>query len=275
MLRAMDQALVNAAAAGKTKHVGWVINNMTGGAGAISWEYSKKANPDGYTLLGVSSTFLTAPLLNDMDVSYEDFTPIAMLLIDPQVIAVPANSPYQTFDDLIKDAKATPGTQSWAAGVAGSLAFVGGLEIQKKFDCKVNLVPFEGGADAAASLMGGHLTAAISEFVEVREAAEGGLVKILAAFNPLSAKGFEDVPTMAELGYPDIEITKIRGILGPKGMDPAVVDAVIEQINVMLQEDSFKQYIDSNALIMDLRTKDDFYKIMEEQTALLKESLAS
>ena len=275
MLRAMDQALVNAAAAGKTAHKGWVINNMPGGSGATAWTYVSKAAPDGYTLLGISSTILTAPLMNDMDVSYEDFTPIAMMLVDPMVVAVPGNSSFNTFEDLIADAKANPGQQSWAGGVAGELGFVAGLEVQKAFGCSFNLVPFEGGGDAAASLMGGHLTAAIGEFAELSEAAKSGSVKIIACFNKLTVEGFENVPTMADLGQPDIDITKIRGILGPKGMDQAVVDAIVDQLKVLLEEDSFKEYIAANGLIVDVRTGDDFTAIMKEQTELLKASLAS
>ncbi|MEL7602654.1 MAG: tripartite tricarboxylate transporter substrate binding protein [Bacillota bacterium] len=275
MLRAMDQALVNAAAAGKTAHKGWVINNMPGGSGATAWTYVSKAAPDGYTLLGISSTILTAPLMNDMDVNYENFTPIAMMLVDPMVVAVPGNSPFNTFEELIADAKAKPGQQSWAGGVAGELGFVAGLEVQKFFDCSFNLVPFEGGGDAAASLMGGHLTAAIGEFAELSEAARSGSVKIIACFNKLTVEGFENVPTMADLGQPDINITKIRGILGPKGMDQAVVDAIVEQLNVLLEEDSFKEYIAANGLIVDVRTGDDFTAIMKEQTDLLKASLES
>lgn len=275
MLRAMDQALVNAAAAGKTAHKGWVINNMPGGSGATAWTYVSKAAPDGYTLLGISSTILTAPLMNDMDVNYENFTPIAMMLVDPMVVAVPGNSPFNTFEDLIADAKANPGQQSWAGGVAGELGFVAGLEVQKAFGCSFNLVPFEGGGDAAASLMGGHLTAAIGEFAELSEGAKSGSVKIIACFNKLSVEGFENVPTMAELGQPDINITKIRGILGPKGMDQAVVDAIVEQLKVLLEEDSFKEYVAANGLIVDVRSGDDFTAIMKEQTELLKASLAS
>jgi putative tricarboxylic transport membrane protein len=172
MLRAMDQALVSVAKEGKTKHVGWVINNMPGGSGARAWTYVSRAKPDGYTLLGVSSTILTSPLMNEMDINYKSFSPIAMVFIDPMVVAVPGNSPYNSFTELIEAAKKNPGTQNWAGGVAGELGVVAGLEVQKYFECKFNLVPFEGGGDAAASLMGGHLDAAIGEFAELAEAAE-------------------------------------------------------------------------------------------------------
>ncbi|MHC1787460.1 MAG: Bug family tripartite tricarboxylate transporter substrate binding protein [Christensenellales bacterium] len=275
MLRSFDLALTQAAAAGKTKHVGWVINNMPGGSGAVSWTYVTQAKPDGYTLLGISSTILTSPLMNELDVNYEAFTPIAMLLVDPMVVAVPGNSPFNTFEELIADAKANPGMQSWAGGVAGELGFVAGLEVQKHFEAQFNLVPFEGGGDAAASLMGGHLTAAIGEFAELAEGAKAGNLKIIACFNDLSVEGFQDVPTMAELGKPDINITKIRGLLGPKGMDQAVVDAIIAQLKVMVEEESFKQYVANNALIVDMRTGEDFVAIMKEQTELLKATLAS
>ncbi len=274
MLRTFDKALINQAAAGNLKHEGWVVSNMPGGSGATAWTHVTKAAPDGYTLLGITSTLLTSPLMNDMDITYESFTPIAMMLVDPMVIAVPGNSPFNTFDELIQDAIDNPGTQSWAGGVAGELGFVAGMEIQKAYGASFNLVPFEGGGDAAASLMGGHITAAIGEFAEVAEGAKAGSIKIIGTFNELNIDGFHDVPTLADLGHPEIEITKIRGIVGPKGMDQEIVDAVIAQLEVMMDDQVFKDYVTANGMIVDFRTGDDFVAVMEEQTEMLKASLA-
>lgn len=275
MLRAMDQSLLNLANAGVIQHKGWVVNNMPGGSGAIAWEYVADADPDGYTLLGISSTILTSPLMNDMDVNYESFTPIAVMLIDPMVIAVPGNSPYNTFEELVEAAKAAPGTQSWAGGVAGELGFVAGMEVETSFGIDINLVPFEGGGDAAASLMGGHLDAAIGEFAELSEAANAGSVKILASFNELTVEGYTDVPTMADLGHSDVEVTKIRGILGPKDMPEEVVNAIRAQLKAMIDEEYFQQYVAANGLIVEWHEGDDAMQLMAEQTAMLKASLES
>ncbi|MBQ4253491.1 MAG: tripartite tricarboxylate transporter substrate binding protein, partial [Erysipelotrichaceae bacterium] len=273
MLRAFDKSLKALADAGKIQHKGWVVNNMPGGSGATAWEYVAKAAPDGYTLLGISSTILTSPLMNEMDVNYESFTPIAIMLVDPMVIAVPGTSPYNTFEDLVKAAEAAPGTQSWAGGVAGELGFVAGMEVEKAFGIDINLVPFEGGGDAAASLMGGHLDAAIGEFAELAEAAEAGDVKILASFNPLTVKGYEDTPTMEDLGHSEIEVTKIRGILGPKDMPEDIVAAIRAQLKAMLDEESFKEYVAANGLLVEWHEGDDAMKLMADQTEMLKASL--
>lgn len=273
MLRTMDKALLSLAQAGKIDHKGWVINNMPGGSGAISWEYVADAKPDGYTLLGISSTILTSPLMNDMDVNYESFEPIAIMLVDPMVIAVPGTSPYQTFEELVAAAEAAPGTQSWAGGVAGELGFVAGMEVEKSFGIDINLVPFEGGGDAAASLMGGHLDAAIGEFAELSEAAASGSVRILASFNPLTVEGFTDVPTMETLGHSDIEVTKIRGILGPKGIPAEVLEAIRGQLKAMLDEPIFQEYVAANGLIVEWHEGEEAASIMAEQTAMLKASL--
>ena len=274
MLRAFDQSLVNLAKEGKVKHQGWVINNMKGGSGAVAWEYTAAAAPDGYTLLGISSTILTAPLMNDMSVNYESFEPIAIMLVDPMVIAVPGNSPYNTFEELVEACKAAPGTQSWAGGVAGELGFVAGMEVEKSFGIDINLVPFEGGGDAAASLMGGHIDAAIGEFAELAEGAAAGNVKIIAAFNPLTVEGYTDVPTMEQLGHGDIKVTKIRGILGPKGIPADVLAEIRGQLKAMLDEASFQEYVKANGLIVEWHEGDDAFNLMKEQTEMLKASLA-
>ncbi len=274
MLRAFDKSLANLAAEGKIKHQGWVVNNMKGGSGAVAWEYTAKADPDGYTLLGISSTILTSPLMNEMSVNYESFEPVAIMLVDPMVIAVPGNSPYNTFEELVAAAKAAPGTQSWAGGVAGELGFVAGMEVEKAFGIDINLVPFEGGGDAAASLMGGHIDAAIGEFAELSEGAAAGNVKIIAAFNPLTVEGYTDVPTMEKLGHSEIKVTKIRGILGPKGIPADVLAAIRGQLKAMLDEASFKEYVEANGLIVEWHEGDDAFQLMKEQTEMLKASLA-
>lgn len=273
MLRAFDQSLTNLAAQGKVKHKGWVINNMTGGSGAIAWEYVADADPDGYTLLGISSTILTSPLMNDMDVNYESFEPVAIMLVDPMVIAVPGTSPYNTFEELVAAAKAAPGTQSWAGGVAGELGFVAGMEVEKSFGIDINLVPFEGGGDAAASLMGGHIDAAIGEFAELAEGAAAGNLKIIASFNPLTVEGYTDVPTLADLGHDDIKVTKIRGVLGPKGIPADVLAEIRGQLKAMLDEESFKAYVEANGLIVEWHEGEDATEIMRAQTEMLKASL--
>lgn len=273
MLRAFDQSLVNLAKEGKIKHQGWVVNNMKGGSGAVAWEYTAKADPDGYTLLGISSTILTSPLMNEMSVNYESFEPIAIMLVDPMVIAVPGNSPYNTFDELVAAAKNAPGTQSWAGGVAGELGFVAGMEVEKSFGIDINLVPFEGGGDAAASLMGGHIDAAIGEFAELAEGAAAGNLKIIAAFNPLTVEGYENVPTMEQMGHGDIKVTKIRGILGPKGIPADVLAVIRGQLKAMLDEASFKEYVKANGLIVEWHEGDDAFQLMKEQTEMLKASL--
>ena len=89
----------------------------------------------------------------------------------------------------------------------------------------------------------------------------------------MNVKGFENIPTMAELGHPQINITKLRGILGPKDMEQDVVDAIVTQIRAMLDAQSFKDYVSANGLIVDIRTGTDFTRIMEEQTDLLKNSI--
>ena len=273
MIRAFDQSLLNLAAAGKIKHVGWTVNNMPGGSGAVSWEYTANSDPDGYTLLGISSTILTSPLMNDMDVNYESFEPIAIMLVDPMVIAVPGSSPYNTFEELVAGAKAAPGTQSWAGGVAGELGFVAGMELEKAFGIDINLVPFEGGGDAAASLMGGHLDAAIGEFAEMNEAAAAGTIKILASFNPLTVEGYTDIPTIADLGHPEVDITKIRGILGPKGIPEDVLAVIRGQLKAMMDEEYFQEYVESNGLLTVWYEGQEALDLMAEQTEMLKASL--
>ncbi|KJS23650.1 MAG: hypothetical protein VR72_00655 [Clostridiaceae bacterium BRH_c20a] len=264
-LRAMGKAVEPAL--GKA----FVVNNLPGAAGATAWTRVAKAKPDGHTILGISSTLVTAPLINKMPVNFMSFEPVAMMFIDPMVIFVPADSPYKTLADIVDAAKKNPGKQKWAGGTPGELGVVAGRELMKAADFKVSLVPFEGGGDAAVSVLGGHLDAGIGEYAEIASSVEAGQLRIIVAFNKMPLN--QEIPTVAEEGYPEVDVRKLRGIVATKGTPPEIIDRLVEVMKTAYDDPSFKQYYESNNLIPEFVVKDDFLKVMEEQHEQIKASL--
>lgn len=247
-----------------------IVSNVTGASGANAWTKVSKADPDGYTILGVSSTIVASPVLNNLNVNYESFDPVARMFIDAVCIFVAANSPYKTLGDLIADAKKRPGEVTFAGGTAGNIEFVAARELMKKAKVKVSIVPFEGGGDGAVSVLGGHVSAGVGEYAEIASSVEGGKMRILATFNKLHGKS---IPTVAEAGYPSVKVEKLRGIVVPKGTPKPVIDKLTALLKEAMNDPDFKTFYTTNNLIPAFAKGKDFTKIFALQTKQVKESI--
>lgn len=250
----------------------WVINNLPGASGANAWNYSAKAAPDGYTLLGISSTIITAPILNEMSVSYKDFEPVAMMFTDPMVLFVPEASPLKSIKDLVDAAKASPGKLKFAGGTPGELGFVAGRELMSAAGFEMGLVPFEGGGDAAVTVLGGHLDGGIGEYAEIASNVEAGKLRIIGSFNKMPK--LTEVETVAEAGYPEVKIEKLRGVLAPKGTPQEVIDIVAAAMKKALDDPDFKTYYEKSNLIPSFVTGAEFTKVMAAQDAQIRAAVA-
>jgi putative tricarboxylic transport membrane protein len=251
----------------------WVVNNKPGASGANAWNYVKKAKADGYTLLGISSTLVTSPILNKMDVNFRDFEPVCMMFLDPMVLFVPANSPLNSIKDLVEAGKKNPGKIKFAGGVPGELGFVAGQELMKAAGFQMALVPFEGGGDAAVTVLGGHIDGGIGEYAEIASNVEAGKLKIIGSFNKMPLRS--DVQTVAEAGYPQVKIEKLRGVLAPKGTPKEAIDVVANAMKKALDNPDFKKYYEASNLIPAFKTGSDFTKVMEDQETLIKAAVGN
>jgi tripartite-type tricarboxylate transporter receptor subunit TctC len=247
-----------------------IVNNITGASGANSWNHVARSKPDGYTIQGVSSTFIASPIVNNMKVSYRDFDAVARMFIDAVAIYVVADSPYKTLGDFIEDAKKRPGELKITGGTAGNIEFVATRQLIQAAGVDVALVPFEGGGDGVVAVLGGHITAGVGEFAEMASSVEGGKIRVLATFNKIP--GF-DYPTVAEAGYPQVTIEKFRGLIVPKGTPKDVIEKLQEYYKEAYNDPDFKKYYESNHLVPAFLPSEEFYKVMEEQDASIRQSL--
>lgn len=247
-----------------------IVENITGAAGANAWNRVAHAKPDGYTILGVSSTIVSAPVQNHIPVNYESFDHVARMFIDPICIYVADNSPYHTLGELMEDAKKRPGELTFAGGTAGNIEFVAARELMKKAGCKVAIVPFEGGGDGAIAVLGGHVTAGVGEYAEMASSVKGGKIRILASFNKIEGT---DIPTVAGAGYPEVVVEKMRGIFVPKGTPKVIIDKLATLMKEALDDPDFKAYYTANNMVPAFISGEAFTEILRKQTEQVKESL--
>src|SRR5690606_3266515 len=163
-----------------------------------------------------------AIITNQSAVSLAQTTPIARLTAEYEVIAVPANSPFQTLDDLLKAFKENPRAISWAGGPAGGLdhMLVGLLAKEVGVaPSDVNYIPFSGGGEALAAMLGGHVSAGVTGYGEWAAQIEAGNLRALAITSAQRVPGI-NIPTLIEQGV-NIELANWRGELN--------VDALLDQ----------------------------------------------
>jgi tripartite-type tricarboxylate transporter receptor subunit TctC len=201
-----------------------VVENRPGAGGVIASQALATAPPDGHTLIVVASGHATNPFLYPTlpyD-TFKDFAPISLLASSPNILLVRADSPFKTLGDVIAQAKAKPGSLSFAhAGTGTSTHFAGEL-LKSLAKVDIVAVPYKGGAPAINDLIGGQIPLSFNNGPESVGQIAGGTVRALAVTTAQRAAFLADVPSMGETvpGY-DTEVW--WGVLGPAGMPPDLV----------------------------------------------------
>ena len=205
-----------------------IDNRAGGGGGSVGNAAAARAEPDGYTLLMTLSSLAVLPeadRLFDRPVSYEvsQFAPVARVLADPTLLAVPANAPWKTLKDFVDDAKARPGQIPY-----GSSGPYGTLHIAMEMfaasaGIKLLHVPFRGAAPALTALLSGTVQAVASAPGTLRQQVADGKMRVLAGWGAERVPSFPDLPTFKELGYSDVEFYIWAGLFAQKGLPEPIM----------------------------------------------------
>jgi putative tricarboxylic transport membrane protein len=214
-------------------------------------------------------------ILNKSPVDLTMVTPIARLTSEYEVIVVPAASPHKTMADLIKALKANPGAVSWGGGSAGGTDHILAGLIARAVGAdpaKVNYVPFKGGGEAIASIVGGHVVAGVSGLGEFAEQIKAGRMRALAVSSPERLDG---IPTLKEQGV-DVVLGNWRGIFGAPGITPAQRDQLVKLVQAATETPAWKETLNKLGWTAWFLGGDQFKAFLEEDTrrvAAVMESL--
>ncbi len=198
-----------------------VVQNRPGAGGAVAVTALKPAAADGYNLVATTSTTLTFdPHATKLAFSADDYTYIAAIGTFPEAFVALPERNWKTLEDLLAEAKASDKPLNYASTT--SIDRVVTAAIAEKAGVTINPVPTKGGAEAVAQVLGGHVDFAYSSGTYYAQA-KAGKLNVLAALGDNKIVGFEDSPTLQELGY-DVASVNYILFLGPKDM-PAEVTA--------------------------------------------------
>ncbi|HEX2011850.1 MAG TPA: tripartite tricarboxylate transporter substrate binding protein [Roseateles sp.] len=220
-----------------SKHLGQqiIIDNKPGGGGTVGpGTMALTAKPDGYTIAQFPLGMLRIPHMQKTAWHpLNDFTFIIGISGYTFGFTVRADSPYKSFNDYIEAARKAPGALNYGSTGTGSSPHLLMEELAGHAKVQLTHVPFKGNADLQQALLGGHVMAQ-SDASGWDKFVDGGQMRLLVTFGEQRTKRWPQVPTAKELGY-GVVATSPYGLVGPKGMDPAVVAAL---------HDAFKKAMD-------------------------------
>jgi tripartite-type tricarboxylate transporter receptor subunit TctC len=201
------------------RNVQMVVENRPGASGTTAADRVTRAAPDGYTLMVASpSPIWVLPQLQKLGYDpLQGLTPVGQLISQPLPLYVRADSPFNSYAEVLKFARENPGSFRWGTSGARGFAEIVMEAAFKREKVETTTVPFKGGAEAIVALLGGHIEAvASSDFGPVLQDRK---VKLLVETGPYKIAQAPQVPTFRELGYP-LCLPVFYGLFGPGGMDP-------------------------------------------------------
>ncbi|QHI96593.1 tripartite tricarboxylate transporter substrate binding protein [Xylophilus rhododendri] len=225
----------------------FLVDNRAGAAGTIAAAMVKRAPADGSTFLVTSlGPLVIVPHLLKSQMQYDplkDFDLITVAVQSPNVLVVPTASPHKTVADVIAYEKANPGKMSFASSGNGSSDHLTAELFWQETGTSGVHIPYKGGAPAQTDLMGGQVDASFQNINAVIGYIKAGKMRALGITSGKRSPVLPDVPTMAEAGVKNLEVTSWQAVVAPKGLPPAIRDkahaAMVEVLNEPAVKDGF------------------------------------
>lgn len=245
------------------------VVNRPGGAGTVGITEAIQAKPDGYTLAigGVSTTMLQPHLSKLAYNGPEDYAPVIKLVSSPLVLAVRAEESWGSLKEMLDAAKANPGKLRVGTAGVGSLHHMHLEALKEKAGVNMSHVPFAGGAESSAALLGGHIEGVIIPFSVIAGHVKAGKLKLLVAFEEKRNPLYSDIPTAREAGF-DITQGLYHYILTAKGTPDQVVQILHDGMKKAIETESFKKFAHDNGYVMDYKGPADLKRELEHDFTL-------
>jgi putative tricarboxylic transport membrane protein len=244
------------------------VFNLEGAGGTVGLQRLVNEDGNDKLLMQMGLGVVGASFTNESEASLEDTTPIAKLIEESEAIVVPADSPFQTLDDLVTAWKADPGnTPVGGASNPGGPDHLTPMLLAQEVGVKpadVNYVAYDGGGELLAGILGGQIKFAATGIGEVAEQAAAGDVRILAVTSEEAVDGV-DAPTLTDEGV-DLVFTNWRGIVAPPGIDDDQTQAFIDAITEMHDSDGWQKALEDNGWTDAFMTGDEFGTFLGDES---------
>ncbi len=226
-----------------------VIDNRAGGNSIIGTEIAATSQPDGYTLLVISTSFTTNPIIHKLPYdSKKAFAWVAMLGVGPNVLAVNPSFPAKSVTELIALAKARPEYVIYASTGVGSNAHFGTELFKHLTGTKMLHVPYKGGGPAMIATIAGQAHICLSSLIQAIGHIRSGKLRGLATSGAKRSITLPDMPTIAESGVPGYDTANWWGVAAPRGTSPVIIKRLNAEFKVVLENpETAKRMINEGA----------------------------
>jgi tripartite-type tricarboxylate transporter receptor subunit TctC len=248
------------------------VENRSGGAGNIGMEVFRRAAPDGSMLLVVPAGNLTInpSLMPDLPYDVErDFAPIATLGATPNVFVVSPKLGIKTIAELI--ARAKQKTMTYGSPSVGTQLHLAMELFNRKAGVEITHVPYRGTQPALTDLLGGHIDVLASNLSVVLPFINDGRVIPLAMTSSQRSDLTPNVPTLAEAGIPDIDVTSWYGLLGPKAMSKPTIDSIFSVTSDIMKSPGLQEKLKRQAVSVMIESPDVFAERIRRELAIWRE----
>jgi tripartite-type tricarboxylate transporter receptor subunit TctC len=249
---------------------GVVVENKPGASGAIAADYVSKAAPDGYTLFfsTAGALAINPSLRNDLPYDpIKGFTPILPVARNTVVFAINPSLGITTAKDMVARAKEKPGSLTVAVTGIGAISHLTIEMLQVAAKIKLQVVPYRGAGAAIADLVGGQVNGLSAEVPVLISQIKAGKARILAVASQNRSDAMPDVPTFAELGYPDVVADNWSGLLAPPKTPPEVVAKLNAAFNAVVKDPDVKHRLADVGIATIGGSADDLTKLITSETA--------
>lgn len=225
------------------------VTNVPGASGTVALAQFGASEGRSGTWMASGLAMMSGVITNKTETTLADVTPLARLTGESELIVVPADSPYQTIDELAEAVKADPGSVAIAGGSAGSAdhIFLGlwaqayGIE-----PSSLNFVPFSGGGEATTALLGSKVAAGVSGTSEFAAQVEAGKLRPLLVSSTEPIESLPDAPTVTDIGKSELDFYNWRSVLAPKGISDADRTTYLAVLDELVGSDQWKETLSAN-----------------------------
>ncbi len=249
-----------------------VVENKAGAGTTIAADYVAKSAPDGYTLLlqDITTHAINASLYPKLSYdSLKDFSPIALVASTPLMLVVHPSTPAKSVRELIAYLKTKPAQLSYGSSGTGAITHLAGEMFKTGAGIDIQHVPYKGSAPTTQAILSGEVAFTFSSMPPAVSNVKAGRLRALAVTTPKRVPTAPEVPTMGEAGVANFDVVLYNGILGPKGMDPAIVRKLNAEIAKVIASDDIKRVYENLGADPITTTPEAFGEMLGREIATL------
>ena len=255
----------------------WVVDNRGGAAGNIAAETVARAAPDGHTVfLGLSTIVTANPALYKLSFSMEkDLQAVTLLTLSQYIFVLNPSVPAASVKELIELAKQKPRSLNYSSGGIGSPLHLAVALFEKRAGIEMVHVPYKSGGAATAAVVAGEVQLAAASIASSMQLVKAGRLKAIATTGLQRSQVAPELPTLAESGFPGLEVSAWYGLLVPAGTSAAIVQRIRNEAIKTVETPDVRQALAAQGLQVETSTPQEFAARIRSDTRMWAEVIKS